>query len=79
MPKSNESVSQKQQKSILTDTVCRFCDIQNLDFQHEATIDIHYSQECVMLTSCENCDLVVEIMKLDIHMLKEYVNRQFVL
>lgn len=31
-----------------------------------------------MLTSCENCDLIVEIMKLESHLLRECLNRQFV-
>jgi len=41
-------------------------------------MDKHYSDECVMLTSCELCDLVIEIERLNSHMLKECVNRQFV-
>ena len=59
----------------LTDTFCQFCGVQNRDFQHEATIDKHYSEECVMLISCELCDLVIEIEMLTSHMLKECVNR----
>lgn len=63
---------------LLSDLTCRFCEAHNRDFQHEATMDKHYSEECVMLTSCELCDLVVEAQKLNSHMMRECVNRQFV-
>ena len=62
----------------MTDTVCRFCELQSQEFESEQAIDKHYSEACVMLTSCGLCSLFIEITKLSDHMLNECTNRQLV-
>eukprot|EP00762_Andalucia_godoyi_P000013 ANDGO_02248.mRNA.1 hypothetical protein H257_15268 len=49
---------------------CQFCGQHSPDFTDE-TIDLHYWQDCPMLTVCQSCGQVVELASLNEHLLHE--------
>lgn len=49
---------------------CQFCNRQDPTFTPEA-LDVHYWRECPMLTQCEFCQQVIEIMTLRVHLAEE--------
>lgn len=42
------------------DNQCQFCHREDEDFNPES-LDIHYWKECPMLTTCQECEQVIEI------------------
>jgi len=52
---------------------CRFCQFCGLEDPalSEEKLDLHYWQECPMLTSCKLCEQVIEIATLNEHLLSE--------
>jgi centrosomal protein CEP104 len=49
---------------------CQFCGEEDPSFTDEK-LDLHYWQDCPMLTSCKQCEQVIEIPTLDEHLLEE--------
>lgn len=50
--------------------VCNFCGRYDENFNSES-IDIHYWKECPMLTTCWECEQVIEISTLNDHLMEE--------
>ena len=50
---------------------CPFCGKTDPSFANSDFLDVHYWKECAMLTACALCNLVVEIPKLNEHLLRE--------
>lgn len=56
---------------------CQFCGIEDPTFSEER-LDLHYWQDCCMLTSCKQCEQVIEISTLHEHLLHECeINGQY--
>jgi centrosomal protein CEP104 len=53
--------------------VCNFCGRFDENFNQES-IDIHYWKECPMLTTCWECEQVVEVSTLNEHLIEECQN-----
>ena len=49
---------------------CNFCLREDPSFNEES-LDIHYWKECPMLTTCWECDQVIEIAQIEEHLLEE--------
>jgi len=49
---------------------CQFCGLEDPTFTDE-TLDLHYWKDCTMLTSCKQCEQVIEIATLNEHILTE--------
>ena len=49
---------------------CNFCLRVDPSFNEES-LDIHYWKECPMLTTCWECDQVIEIAQIEEHLLGE--------
>jgi len=49
---------------------CNFCLRVDPSFNEES-LDIHYWKECPMLTTCWECDQVIEIAQIEDHLLEE--------
>lgn len=49
---------------------CQFCGLVDPEFTEEQ-LDLHYWQSCPMLTSCQQCEQVIEISTLNDHLLNE--------
>ena len=55
------------------ENVCNFCDRFDPNFNSES-IDIHYWKECPMLTTCWECEQVIEIQQMQDHLVDECQN-----
>jgi hypothetical protein len=51
-------------------TSCQFCGQEDSTWTEEK-LDLHFWQDCPMLTSCKHCEQVIEITTLNDHLLKE--------
>jgi len=49
---------------------CQFCGVEDPSFTEEK-LDMHYWQSCPMLTSCAQCEQVIEIPTINEHLLEE--------
>jgi centrosomal protein CEP104 len=49
---------------------CQFCGVEDATFTEEK-LDLHYWQDCRMLTNCKQCEQVIEIPTLNEHLLEE--------
>jgi len=56
------------------DKACNFCGYYDENF-NEDSIDIHYGKECPMLTTCWECEQVIEIFALNDHLIEECQSR----
>ena len=54
------AAAQDQQVQEEDDQTCNFCGQYDANFNEDA-IDIHYWKECPMLTTCWECEQVIEI------------------
>jgi hypothetical protein len=52
-------------------SMCDYCGEQNVNFKDENIYDIHCYKECRVLTGCEHCSSIVEIVDLQKHYLEE--------
>lgn len=79
-PKIQPKKNQTQQQSIEygneeeefhdNDKICNFCGTFDDNFNKES-IDIHYWKECPMLTTCWECEQVIEIQCMNEHLMEE--------
>jgi centrosomal protein CEP104 len=53
---------------------CQFCSRKDPTLTEDA-LDMHYWKECPMLTSCAQCEQVIEVALLNEHLLKECENK----
>lgn len=53
--------------------ICNFCGTFDENFNQES-IDIHYWKECPMLTTCWECEQVIEISGMNEHLIEECQN-----
>ena len=60
----------QQVEEEVDDRTCTFCGRHDPNFNEE-TLDMHYWQECPMLTLCWECDQVIEIKQIEDHLLEE--------
>jgi late competence protein required for DNA uptake (superfamily II DNA/RNA helicase) len=61
-----EEVTIKRQKTKLG--TCKFCGVEKKEFTKTTALDMHYVEDCVMLTQCPGCPQVVEISTLNDHL-----------
>lgn len=61
--------SRKEEEESLQN-FCQFCGLQDENFSEEK-LDLHYWQDCVMLTNCQQCEQVIEVPTLNDHILDE--------
>lgn len=65
--------SHKEDKTLGEESLsnfCQFCGQQDENFTDEK-LDLHYWQDCVMLTNCQQCEQVIEVPTLNDHILDE--------
>lgn len=51
--------------------MCEFCGKNDSSFAKQDALDIHYWKDCPMLVACLQCSQVVEVLHLNLHMLRE--------
>ena len=59
----------------MDEKVCNFCGQYDENFNEES-IDIHYWKECPMLTTCWECEQVIETSALTEHLVDECQSRE---
>lgn len=55
--------------------VCNFCNATDPNWTDDA-LDVHYWRDCPMLTTCWECEQVIEIKQLEEHLLEECPHKQ---
>ena len=63
----------------MIDHRCEFCLTANPDFVQEDSdaLDLHYINQCLMLTTCKGCAKIVEISKYANHLVAECEEKDF--
>jgi centrosomal protein CEP104 len=64
-----ETKDYREQK--LNIAMCEFCGKNDPSFAKQDALDIHYWKDCPMLVACLQCSQVVEVLHLNLHMLRE--------
>ena len=59
-----------EEESDLEDGFCQFCGLEDPQLTEER-LDLHYWQSCPMLSSCKQCEQVIEIPTLNEHLMHE--------
>jgi hypothetical protein len=49
-------------------TMCQFCGIKDKEFAIGENLDLHYVNECMLLTQCPGCTQVIEVATLTGHL-----------